>query len=98
MRHREPILVATAADLFEGVGAFRRNSARQPRDVALKPAHESERSAVPEGQVELRFYAACQNLLQLEAPFDDLIAPVIGGLLEPGEFELQKMFDYVLAE
>ena len=37
-------------------------------------------------------------LLQLDTPFDDLVAPMISRLLEAGKFELQKMLDDVLAE
>jgi len=34
----------------------------------------------------------------VEAPLDDLIGPMIGGFVEPGIFELEKMLDDVFAE
>jgi hypothetical protein len=37
-------------------------------------------------------------LFRLDTPFNDLVAPMIGRLLEAGEFELEKMCNDVLAE
>ena len=71
-----------------------RQAARQSGDVALEP----QRRPIPVGQVELGFDATGENLFELEAPLDNLVAPVISRLFEPGIFELKKMLDDVLAE
>src|SRR5208337_4108382 len=94
----KPVFVAGADDLFERVGARRRQTADQPGSVAFEPAHEPQRRPIAAGKVDLSLDAAGQDLFQLEAPLDDLIAPILGGLLEPRIFELEEMFDDVLAK
>jgi hypothetical protein len=39
-----------------------------------------------------------QDLVKLQAPFDDLVAPMISRLIEPRKLDFQKMFDNVLAK
>jgi hypothetical protein len=70
----------------------------QSRSIAFEPAHELQRRPVLLGQVQLYLDAGGQDLLELEAPFDDLIAPMVGRLRKPGILKLEQMFDYVPAK
>ena len=97
-RHGKPILVAAAADLFEGVWTHPRQTAYEAGDVAFEPTNEPERHAIPGRQIELRLDASREDLFQLDTPLDDLVAPMISRLIEAGKFELEKMLDDVLTE
>jgi hypothetical protein len=76
--------------------------ARGKRLVKPGTSRSSRRTSLSATQywkgVQLRLDTSRQDLFQLDTPFDDLVAPMIGRLVEAGEFELEKMLDDVLAE
>ena len=97
-RLREPLFVAAAANLFEGVRALRRQPAHQSRARRVRDGATAAAPRDTRGQVEFRHDAAGQHSFPAGAPFDDLVAPMSGRLIEAGKFELQKVLDDVLAK